>query len=53
MTAMGQMPVLLCASPVRLPLKRLSERTLPSLAVLAYNEIAPRTDVRAVGQVAL
>jgi flagellar biosynthesis protein FlhA len=53
MTAMGQMPVLLCSSPVRLPLRRLCERTLPSLAVLAYNEIAPRTDVRAVGQVSL
>lgn len=53
MTAMGQMPVLLCASAVRLPLRRLCERTFPSLAVLAYNEIAPRTDVRAVGQVAV
>jgi flagellar biosynthesis protein FlhA len=51
MTALGQMPVLICASAVRLPLKRLLERTLPSLAVLAYNEIAPRLDVRAVGQV--
>ena len=53
MAAFGQMPVLLCASAVRLPLKRLTERTLPSLAVLAYNEVAPRTEVRAVGQVAL
>ena len=53
MTAMGQLPVLLCASAVRLPLRRLCERTLPSLALLAYNEIAPRTDVRAVAQVAL
>jgi flagellar biosynthesis component FlhA len=38
---------------VRLPLRRLCERTLPSLALLAYNEIAPRTKVRAVGQVAV
>ncbi len=53
MTAMGQIPVLLCASAVRLPLRRLCERTLPSLALLAYNEVAPRTDVRAVAQVAV
>ncbi len=53
MTALGQMPVLLCASAVRLPLRRLTERTLPSLAILAYNEVAPRTEVRAVGQVTL
>ncbi len=51
MAALGQMPVILCASAVRLPLRRLTERTLPSLAVLAYNEIAPRAEVRAVGQV--
>jgi flagellar biosynthesis protein FlhA len=53
MTTLGQIPLLLCASAVRLPLRRLCERTLPSLALLAYNEIAPRTEVRAVGQVAL
>ena len=53
MTAMGQAPILLCASAVRLPLRRLCERTLPGVVVLAYNEIAPRVEVRAVAQVAL
>jgi hypothetical protein len=38
---------------VRLSLRRLCERTLPSLALRAYNGITPRTEVRAVGQIAV
>jgi flagellar biosynthesis protein FlhA len=47
----GYSPVLLCSSQIRLPLKRITERSLPSLAILAYNEIVPRMEVRAVGSV--
>jgi flagellar biosynthesis protein FlhA len=47
----GYSPVLLCSSQIRLPLKRITERILPSLAILAYNEIVPRMEVRAVGSV--
>jgi flagellar biosynthesis protein FlhA len=52
MIALGyQQPVLLCMSPLRLPLRRLTERALPNLVILSYNEIVPNTEVRAVGAV--
>ena len=54
MMAMGyQQPVLLCMSALRLPLRRLTERSLPNLVILSYNEIVPNTEVRAVGAIAL
>jgi flagellar biosynthesis protein FlhA len=52
MLAMGySQPVLICMSALRLPLRRLTERALPQLVILAYNEIVPGTDVRAIGSV--
>lgn len=52
MQAMGySQPVLICMSALRLPLRRLTERALPQLVILAYNEIVPGTDVRAIGSV--
>ena len=36
----GNQPVLLCASPIRLPFRRLIERTYPQIAVMSYNEIS-------------
>ena len=54
MIALGyQQPVLLCMSPLRLPLRRLTERSLPNLVILSYNEIVPNTEVRAVGAVTI
>ena len=47
----GYQAVVICSSGLRLPLKRLLERTLPKLSVLAYSEIAARADVEFVGQV--
>jgi flagellar biosynthesis protein FlhA len=47
----GYAPILLCSSQIRLALKRLTERNLPNLTVLAYNEIVPRLDVRLVGTI--
>ena len=51
LTAKGHSPVLLTSSRVRLPLKRLVGRFLPSLAVLSLNEILPGVEVEAVGTV--
>jgi flagellar biosynthesis protein FlhA len=50
-TAQGFQAVLLCGNALRLPLRRLMERYLPGLNVLAYNEVAPKADVEFVGQV--
>ncbi len=49
----GYNPVMLCSAQIRLPLKRLVERSIPSLALLAYTEIVPRVEVESMGTVAL
>lgn len=49
--AEGRQPVLLCGAQLRLPLRRLTERYLPQLPVMAYNEVAARADVEFVGQI--
>jgi len=54
MLALGyQQPVLVCMAALRLPLRRLAERSLPHLVILSYNEIVPNTEVRAIGSVTL
>ncbi|MDI6906125.1 MAG: flagellar biosynthesis protein FlhA [Thermoanaerobacterales bacterium] len=47
----GLAPVVLCAGRVRMPFRRLTERTFPQLAVLALQEIEPHVEVEAVGSV--
>lgn len=47
----GVTPVVLCAGRVRLPLRRLTERSFPQLAVVALQEIEPHVEVEAVGSV--
>ncbi len=47
----GYNPVLLCSGQIRLPLRRLIERSLPTLMVLAYTEIVPDTEVESLGSV--
>ena len=47
----GYQAVLLCGNQLRLPLRRLVEKYIPALHVLAYNEIASRADVEFVAQV--
>lgn len=51
MVAQGHTPVLLCAGPIRLALRRLIESRLPTVAVLAYHELTPKVELRIVGQV--
>ncbi|HWA84469.1 MAG TPA: flagellar biosynthesis protein FlhA [Fimbriimonadaceae bacterium] len=49
--AQGYNAVLLCGTQLRLPLRRLMEKYIPQLSVVAYNEVAQRADVEFVGQV--
>ena len=51
MVSNNQQPVVLTAPNVRPALRKLTETTFPSLAVLSYNEIAPGIDVYSVGMV--
>ena len=52
-TEQGFTPILLCSSQIRLALRRLTERSLPSLVILAYNEIVPHMDIQTVGSVSI
>jgi len=53
LTAQGGSPVLLCSGMLRPHLRRLIERALPSLAVVAPEEIAASVRVRSLGTVVL
>ena len=44
-------PVIVVSPQIRMALKRLTERALPRLVVLSYNEISPDVQVNAVGTV--
>jgi len=50
--AQGYQPVVLCGNQLRLPLRRLLEKYLPTINVLAFNEVSSRAEVEFVGQVA-
>lgn len=50
-TAKGYQAVLLCGTQLRLPLRRMLERHIPNLNVIAYNEVADNANVEFVGQV--
>ncbi|MEX2229397.1 MAG: flagellar biosynthesis protein FlhA [Dehalococcoidia bacterium] len=49
--AAGFQPVLLTSGRIRRPLRRLTERSLPMLSILAFSEIAVEIDVESVGMV--
>jgi flagellar biosynthesis protein FlhA len=43
--------VILCSPMIRSYLRKIVEKILPNMAVLSYNEILPKVEVRAVGKV--
>jgi flagellar biosynthesis protein FlhA len=47
----GLNPVLLCPAPIRLHVKKLTERYFPSLAVISHNEVAPQIKIQSLGTV--
>jgi flagellar biosynthesis protein FlhA len=49
----GYQPVILCAPIVRINLKRLTERQIPQLVILSYNELVQGVEVQALGMVVL
>ncbi len=49
----GLTPIILCAPQLRLHVRRLTERYLPSLAVLSHNEITPNLKIKSLGTVSL
>lgn len=53
MAGMGYVPIILCSSQIRLPLRRLIERSMPLVACIAYNEVAGGVSVEAVAIVSV
>ncbi|RME66343.1 MAG: flagellar biosynthesis protein FlhA [Caldilineae bacterium] len=53
LAAQSHEPVLLTSQRIRLPLQRFLHRSLPTLAVLGFNELPPDLEVRAEGVVDL
>ncbi|MGI6035827.1 MAG: flagellar biosynthesis protein FlhA [Limnochordia bacterium] len=51
--AQGVQAVCLCSGRLRLPLRKLTERVLPRLTVLAYNEIAHEFEIQSFGMVSV
>ena len=51
MASNGRDPVILCSSRIRLALRRLIERKLPNVTVLAFSEVTTQTTVEAVGNI--
>ncbi len=49
----GHLPVILCSGRIRLPLKRLTERSMPNLVVLAFAEVPGDFKVQCEGTVSL
>jgi len=49
----GYNPIILCAPLVRINLKRMTERHLPHLTILSYNELVQGIEVQALGMVVL
>ncbi len=53
LTQTGRTAVILCSPQVRSPLRRMIESSLPHVAVLAFNEVAPEVAVEAVALVGM
>lgn len=53
MTLRGKEPVALVSPRIRLPLRRLLERSLPQITLLSFNEIIPGVDVEVLGVVTI
>jgi flagellar biosynthesis protein FlhA len=49
----GYQPIVLCAPVVRIFFKRITERFLPNLVVLSYNELDSKIQVQSVGTVSI
>ncbi len=52
MSDRGLPPVLLCNSKVRMPLRKITERTLPQLTLISYNEVPSSVEAQSVAMIA-
>jgi flagellar biosynthesis protein FlhA len=52
-SSMGRVPVILCPSRLRLPLRRLTQRHFPGFSIMAPGEVSSDIEVESMGAVAL
>lgn len=52
-TGTGHQPIVLCAPVVRIYFKKLTEKLIPGLVVLSYNELEGRINVQSLGVVTI
>ncbi|MDA8441519.1 MAG: flagellar biosynthesis protein FlhA [Peptococcaceae bacterium] len=48
----GMTPIVVCAPMVRINVKRLTEKSIPNLVVLSYNELVTGVKIQSIGMVA-
>jgi len=53
MATQSHEPVLVTSQRIRLPMRHFTQRTLPTLAVLSFNELPPEIEVKAEGVIEL
>ncbi|WP_216827971.1 flagellar biosynthesis protein FlhA [Alkalihalobacterium elongatum] len=51
LSQMGQVPIILCSPAVRMYVRQLLERYMPTVPVLSYNELEPDVEIQSVGVV--
>lgn len=51
LTMIGEMPVLITSSPIRLHVRSLTERVRPAIQVMSQNELHPKCKIRNLGQI--
>lgn len=51
LSQMGRSPIILCSPAVRMYVRQLTERVLPQVPILSYNELEPNVEVQSVGVV--
>jgi flagellar biosynthesis protein FlhA len=49
---LGEHPIILCSPQIRSHLRKFTERQIPNLVVLSFNEVAPEIELESQGMVA-
>jgi flagellar biosynthesis protein FlhA len=53
LTMIGEMPILITSSPIRLYVRSLTERVRPAIQVMSQNELHPKCKIRNLGQISM
>jgi flagellar biosynthesis protein FlhA len=51
MTENGYPPVLLCSSKIRMPVRKILERSIPQMSVISYNEVPTSIEAQSIAMI--